>query len=105
MSQLSGSQGRHSFLPGTGVTLKGGVNPLTPPTSVWARDGQAPVRAQASRSVRPCQATWVTSDVQYMHRVAAIGIVLRHCGQSRVVTALLRFMRAVIFATGATIRK
>jgi len=40
-----------------------------------------------------------------MHRVAAIGIVLRHSGQSRVVTSTSRWNRAVILAIGATIRK
>ena len=88
---------------------------------VWARDGQAPARAQTlvfrgAPPVPPCRRQQLrevslpqlfrlreilrrpgyltngglvgdTCVVQYMHRVAAIGIVLRHSGQSRVVTA------------------
>jgi hypothetical protein len=48
--------------------------------------------------------TGATCVVQYMHLVAAMGIVLRHSGQSRVVTAACLVKRAVIFAIGATIR-
>ena len=48
--------------------------------------------------------TGATADVQYMHRDAAIGIVLRHSGQSRVVTSTFLWNRAVILAIGATIR-
>ena len=44
------------------------------------------------------------SGRQYMQRVAAIGIVLRHSRRSRVVTAAALVKRAVIFAIGATIR-
>lgn len=40
-----------------------------------------------------------------MHRVAAIGIVLRHSGQSLVVTSACLVNRAVIRAIGAMIRK
>src|SRR6185437_7248715 len=40
-----------------------------------------------------------------MHRVAAIGIVLRHSGQSRVVTSATFLNRAVTLAIGATIKK
>ncbi len=43
--------------------------------------------------------------MQYMHRDAAIGIVLRHSGQSLVVTSACLANRAVILAIGATIRK
>jgi hypothetical protein len=48
-SQLSGSQDRPSFLPGTGERLSGqGLSRALccPATNVWARDGQAPARAQ-----------------------------------------------------------
>jgi len=43
-----------------------------------------------------------TSAVQYMHRVAAIGMVLRHSGQSLVVASCTRANRVVILAIGAT---
>ncbi len=81
---------------------------------VWARDGQAPARAQTLNfSPRgggyavPLAAgvSGVTSEVQYMHRIAPIGMVLRHCGQSRVVAAVCFANRAVIFPIGKTIRK
>ena len=49
--------------------------------------------------------TGATTVVQYMHRVAAIGIELRHSGQSRVVASTFLANRTVIFAIGATIRK
>ena len=75
--------------------------------SVWARDGQAPARAQthgvAGYGVElETGATWT---VQYMHREAPIGIELRHSGQSRVVAAFAPWMRTINFAIGATIRK
>jgi hypothetical protein len=88
---------------------------------VWARDGQAPARAQTLVSAgatpqRPratansCYgaaggAAGATTAVQYMHRVAAIGIEERHSGQSRVVASTFLAKRAVILAIGATIRK
>jgi hypothetical protein len=46
-SQLSGSQHRHSFLPGTSARLKNtGTVETAPVTIVWTRDGQAPARVQ-----------------------------------------------------------
>src|ERR1700760_1299173 len=78
---------------------------------VWARDGQAPARAQTLNSpARPRGGytlpgvSGVTSEGQYIHRIAAIGMVLRHCGQSRVVTAPCFANRAVTLPTGSTIR-
>jgi hypothetical protein len=53
-SQLSGSQDRPSFLPGTGGRLSGqGLSRALccPASNVWARDGQAPARAQTRNVV------------------------------------------------------
>jgi len=47
--------------------------------------------------------TGATGDVQYMHRDAATGIVLRHSGQSRVVTSTFLWNLAETLAIGATI--
>ena len=42
--------------------------------------------------------------MQYMHRDAAIGMVLRHSGQSLVVASAFLVSRALSFTDGATIR-
>ena len=105
-SQLYGSQHRPSFLPGTGVTLREDRGRSAPSKNVWARDGQAPARAQTL--IRPRARQWtsgVTSAVQYLHRFAAIGIELRHSGQSRSVASATRCLRSSSFAIGSTIRK
>ena len=46
-----------------------------------------------------------TSTVQYLHRVAASGIELKHSGQSRSVASLFRSSRMMSFAIGSTLRK
>ncbi len=138
-SQLPGLQLGHSFLPGSGARLDTTRADQSDGLviAVWARDGQAPARAQTPISGEPppnapvrtansCErfppaavssycrvlaygtadgSAGATTDVQYMHRVAASGIVLRHSGQSRVVTAASLRKRAVIRAIGETIRK
>src|SRR6202044_3064589 len=85
-----------------------------PPVTSW--EGRQQLREVASRSCFACAGSlpvfgyWITvgeagatTVVQYMHRVAASGIVLRHSGQSRVLTAASWWKRAVIRAIGATI--
>jgi hypothetical protein len=106
-SQLSGSQDRPSFLPGTGERLNGqGLSRALccPAMIVWARDGQAPARAQTHNVVDPAVRE-TSSTVQYLHRLAAIGIELRHSGQSRSVASLAPCSLSTSFAIGATIRK
>ncbi len=106
-SQLYGSQHRLSFLPGTGVTLETTGAGAASSTNVWARDGQAPARAQACTACSPARqwTSGATSAVQYLHRFAAIGIELRHSGQSRSVASSIRCLRSRSFAIGSTIRK
>jgi hypothetical protein len=53
---------------------------------LWRRTGPAARPADSLPSVMPFQAG-ATSVVQNAHRDAAIGIALRHCGQSRVVNS------------------
>ncbi len=55
-SQLPGSQLRHSFLPGSGARLEStrAVNHAVLVEDVWARDGQAPARAQTLEFPRRC---------------------------------------------------
>jgi hypothetical protein len=50
-SQLSGSQLHHSFLPGSGARLEAqGTRYTVLVQDVWARDGQAPARAQTLKA-------------------------------------------------------
>ena len=96
-SQLSGSQRRHSFLPGSGGRLK--------------MSGLGTARPRPEPRLLSCLALPGTlpdgddGTVQYMHRDAAIGTVLRHSGQSRVVASTCLASRTVIFAIGATTTK
>ena len=96
-SQLSGSQHRHSFLPGSGARLKmSGLGRARPrPES----------RLLSFLALAGALPDGDDGDGAVLHRDAAIGIVLRHSGQSRVVTSACLANRAVIFAIGATIRK
>ena len=108
-SQLSGSQDGPSFLPGTGERLsEQGVSCamrcLRRDRLGSGRPGPGPspdsCHGQCDPAVRE-----TSSTVQYLHRLAAIGIELRHSGQSRSVASLAPCSRSTSFAIGATIRK
>jgi len=106
-SQLSGSQHRHRFLSGSSATLKNTGARAAPVRDRLdsGRPGPGPSPdffLFLSGLHRVTGATWT---VQYMHRDAVIGIVLRHSGQSLVVTSTALVNRAVIVAIGATMRK
>lgn len=92
---FSGGKQVHSFVTGScqkPVPRSSGVgDSLIPSRDVWARNGQAPVRAQASNRRSAYVVTGGTTAVQYMHRVAPTGISLRHSGQVRMAAALRRF--------------
>ena len=118
-SQLSGSQLGHSFLQGSGARLVitsagqsagschsrlGSGRPGPGPSPDSDLQGSRPPAQVFPRGYWLTGLTGETCVVQYMHLVAAMGIVLRHSGQSRVVTAACLVKRALIFASGATIR-
>jgi hypothetical protein len=79
---------------------------FVPAANVWARDGQAPARAQTRNDGQlRSAAREANSTVQYLHRLAAIGTELRHSGQSRSVACLTPCSLSTSLAIGATIRK
>lgn len=74
-SQLSGSQLRHSFLPGSGARLEtqGTDNRAVLVQDVWARDGQAPARAQT------LQVSWMSDSAPERRAPRRLGVAGRCC--------------------------
>ncbi len=69
----------------------------------WGRGG--PAGRSTGLPGPPDQATGATFSVQKLQRVAALGMVLRHSGQSRVVTSAGLDRRAARAFIGATTTK
>ncbi len=73
-------------------------------------DGDGPPGRRGAGSERPTplrtgQATGLTFSVQKLQRRAALGMVLRHCGHSRVVTSTGSARRAASLFIGTTTMK